>query len=144
MLAKYLKYETALYKMEEGREIRAKHFARLLSSLLYEKRFTGGWYVSPIVAGLDENNEPYVAGMDGLGATTEGDDWVCDGTAHEYLLGPCQYYYKKGMEKQELLNTVTSIMQAGTNRDALSGWGIDVWNLDINGVEVHHQPCRMD
>ena len=121
-----------------------KHFARLLSSLLYEKRFTGGWYVSPIVAGLDENNEPYVAGMDGLGATTEGDDWVCDGTAHEYLLGPCQYYYKKGMEKQELLNTVTSIMQAGTNRDALSGWGIDVWILDINGVEVHHQPCRMD
>lgn len=144
MLHKYLKYEANLYKLEEGREICAPQLTKLLSAMLYEKRMTGGWFVSPIVAGLDSNKQPFVAAMDGLGATTTGDDWLVDGTGHEFLLGPAQYYYKPNMKKDELLKVVTTVMQAGTNRDALSGWGIDVWIMDKDGVEVHHQPCRMD
>ena len=61
---------------------------RLVSSLLYEKRMTGGWYVSPMIAGLDDENKPYLASMDGLGATTDGDMWTCCGTGNDYLLGP--------------------------------------------------------
>ena len=38
------------------------------------------------------------------------------------------------MNKEELLKVVTEVMRAGTNRDAYSGWGIDVWIMDENGV----------
>ena len=113
--------------------------------MLYEKRMTGGWYVSPLVAGINDKGEPCVAGMDGLGSITDGDPWLVDGTAHDYLLGPAEFYFKKDMNKQELLDCITKVMQSGTNRDAYSGWGIDVWILDKDGnCEVHHQPCRMD
>lgn len=110
MLHKHLKYEANLYRLEEGREIRAKQLTRLLSSMLYEKRFTGGWYVGPVVAGLDNEGRPYVASMDGLGATSDDDGWVVAGTGHDFLLGLAEHYYKPDMSKDELVQVCTMIM----------------------------------
>lgn len=112
--------------------------------MLYEKRLTGGWYVAPIVAGIDDSGAPYLATMDGLGATTDGDAWVTAGTAAHYMLGPAQYLYKDGLNKDELLKICTDVMQSSVNRDAFSGWGIKIFLIDRTGITVHDVPCRMD
>lgn len=112
--------------------------------MLYEKRTTHGWYVAPIVAGIDDTGSPYLATMDGLGATTDGDAWVSAGTASTYMLGPAQYLYKDGFTKEELLKTCTEVMQSSVNRDAFSGWGIKIYLIDKSGVSIYDVPCRMD
>ncbi len=70
---------------------------RLVSSMLYEKRFTGGYMVESVVAGRDKNNKPYVTSCDGLGAISEVSGFTCSGTASEYLTGPAEYYWKNDM-----------------------------------------------
>ena len=42
-------------------------FSSMVSQMLYERRF-GPYYCEPVIAGLDENNKPFLSGMDLLGA----------------------------------------------------------------------------
>jgi 20S proteasome subunit beta 3 len=63
-----------LFELRENREIPVETFSALLSTILYEKRF-GPWFCEPIVAGLKEDNTPFLSGMDLIGAPvfTNGD-----------------------------------------------------------------------
>jgi 20S proteasome subunit beta 3 len=56
-----------LYNINEHRELTPEAFAALISTMLYEKRF-GPWFCEPIVAGLKEDNTPFLSGMDLIGA----------------------------------------------------------------------------
>ena len=56
-----LKFRCNMYKLQENREIKPEAFSGLLSTLLYEKRFSP-WFCEPVVAGLDDNNKPFLSG----------------------------------------------------------------------------------
>merc|ERR1719498_2330774 len=45
-----MKFKNNMYRLKEGKELRASTFTKLVSTSLYEKRF-GPYFVSPIVAG---------------------------------------------------------------------------------------------
>ena len=62
-----LKFRCKLFELRENREIPVETFSALLSTILYEKRF-GPWFCEPIVAGLKEDNTPFLSGMDLIGA----------------------------------------------------------------------------
>ncbi|KAI2495476.1 Proteasome subunit [Fragilaria crotonensis] len=83
-----LQYRLGLYELNEERTMSPKVFSHLLSNLLYEKRF-GPYYIEPIVAGLDENNRPFLSGSDLIGATVLADDFVVSGTCTGNLYGMC-------------------------------------------------------
>jgi 20S proteasome subunit beta 3 len=56
-----------MYKLREERSIEPKTFAHLVSSTLYEKRFSP-YFISPIVAGINsKTNEPFICGFDNIG-----------------------------------------------------------------------------
>lgn len=61
----------------------------MVQNLLYERRF-GPYFVEPVIAGLDENNKPYVYSFDLIGAVTEPDSFVASGTCEESLYGTYQ------------------------------------------------------
>lgn len=42
----------AMYSLREERDIKPASFGKLVSSLLYEKRF-GPYFIEPVIAGLD-------------------------------------------------------------------------------------------
>ena len=42
-------------------------FASLVSTLLYEKRF-GPYFCQPVIAGLSDENKPFICTMDSIGA----------------------------------------------------------------------------
>lgn len=48
------------------------------------------------------------------------------------------------MDEPTLIAFCTDVMQAALNRDAYSGWGIRIFTLGPNGINVHDVPCRMD
>jgi 20S proteasome subunit beta 3 len=71
-------------------------FSALLSTMLYEKRF-GPWFCEPIVAGLSDDNKPFLSGMDLIGAPVFTDDFVVSGTCTANLHGMCESMYRPDM-----------------------------------------------
>ena len=67
-------FKNNLYKLKEGKEMKASVFSKLVATSLYGKRF-GPYMVSPIVAGLDkigENEyEAVIVNYDSIGCRDE-------------------------------------------------------------------------
>lgn len=138
-----LQYRLGLYELNEERAMSPKVFSHLLSNLLYEKRF-GPYYIEPIVAGLDENNKPFLSGSDLIGATVLADDFVVSGTCTGNLYGMCETLYQPNMDPDQLFETLAQALLASTDRDALSGWGGIVHIITPQGVTTKELKGRMD
>ena len=91
-----LQLKCNLYKLKENREIKPEAFSALVSTMLYEKRF-GPWFTGPVIAGLSENNLPFLSGMDLIGAPVFTDDFLVCGTCTANLHGMCESMYRPNM-----------------------------------------------
>lgn len=138
-----LKFRKNLYELREEREMTPRVLSNLLSNLLYEKRF-GPYFIEPVVAGLDDDNKPFLSGMDLIGAPVYTDDFVVTGTATANMYGMCETLYKKDMEPEELFETLSQALLASVDRDALSGWGGTVHIVTKDGVMSRELKGRMD
>lgn len=138
-----LTFRKNLYELREERQMTPKVLSNLLSNLLYEKRF-GPYFIEPVVAGLDEKNQPFLSGMDLIGAPVYTDDFVVSGTATANMYGMCETLYKKDMEPEELFETLSQALLASVDRDALSGWGATVHIVTEQGVLTRELKGRMD
>lgn len=112
----------------------------MLSSLLYEKRF-GPWFTEPIVAGLTDDDQPFISGMDLIGAPVITTDFVVAGTCTANMHGMCESLYRPDMVRykssrplptlfslelqnpEELFEVLSQCLLSAVDRDAYSGWG---------------------
>lgn len=138
-----LEYRLKMYRLTEDRDISPKAFSNLVSSLLYEKRF-GPYFIEPVIAGLDENNEPYICAMDLIGAPVSTKDFLVGGTSSEELYGTCESLFRANLEPEDLFETVSQALLAGVNRDCLSGWGALVYIISPEGVVVRKLKSKQD
>ncbi|PVU98957.1 hypothetical protein BB559_001127 [Furculomyces boomerangus] len=136
-------YKSNMYRLNEQRDIEPKAFAHMVSSTLYEKRF-GPYYIEPIVAGLDKNNNPYICGMDLLGCMDVAHDFIVAGSADENLKGMCENLWEADLEPEDLFETISQALLNAVDRDALSGWGGVVHIITPNEVITRHLKARMD
>jgi 20S proteasome alpha/beta subunit len=61
------------------------------------RRF-GPYFVSPVIAGLDEKSgAPYLCGMDTIGAIETAHDFMVAGTAPDSLYGMCESMWRPDM-----------------------------------------------
>jgi 20S proteasome subunit beta 3 len=88
-----MRFKVNMYRLREERNIAPKTFANLVSTSLYERRF-GPWFVSPIVAGLNEEGEPFICGFDSIGCIDFAKDFIVGGTADDQLYGMCEGLYE--------------------------------------------------
>jgi 20S proteasome subunit beta 3 len=132
-----------LYKLREDREMKPKVFSALLTSILYEKRF-GPYFTEPVVAGLDDNDEPFLSAMDLIGAPVSTKDFVVSGTCTPNLYGMCETMYRPDMSPDELFETISQCLLASCDRDALSGWGAVVTIITPDGITTRKLKGRMD
>ncbi len=142
-LDQLLKFRINLYKLREHREMKPETFSALLSTMLYEKRF-GPWFCEPVVAGLDENNEPFMSGMDLIGAPVFAKDFCVSGTCTPNLHGMCEAMYRPDMNPEELFEVLSQCLLSAVDRDALSGWGGIVHIITAEGVHTRKLKCRQD
>jgi 20S proteasome subunit beta 3 len=142
-ISEKLAFRMKMYELREERPIRPKTFGQLMSNMLYEKRF-GPWFIEPVIAGLDENNEPYLCAMDLIGAPVFTKDFVVAGTCANNLYGTCESLFRKDMEPEELFETISQALLAAVDRDALSGWGACVHIITPNKVIKRELKGRMD
>ena len=74
---------------------RVKRQSSQHSTLRY--RF-GPYFVSPVIAGLDEKtSEPFICGMDTIGAIETAKDFMVAGTAPDSLYGMCESMWQPDM-----------------------------------------------
>mmetsp|Transcript_8054 Transcript_8054/g.8078 ORF Transcript_8054/g.8078 Transcript_8054/m.8078 type:complete len:205 (-) Transcript_8054:267-881(-) len=138
-----LRMHCNLYKLRENREIKPETFSALLSTLLYEKRF-GPYFCEPVVAGLLDDNTPFLSGMDLLGAPILTKDFVVAGTCTPNLHGMCESMYRPDMNADELFEVLSQCLLSAVDRDALSGWGAVVHIITPEGVYTRNLKCRQD
>ncbi|CEM00817.1 unnamed protein product [Vitrella brassicaformis CCMP3155] len=130
---KEIAYRMKMYSLREEREMEPKVVTALVASMLYARRF-GPWFVDPVVAGLDKDNKPVLAGYDSIGAKSEAHDFVTGGTASDQLFGLCEQFWKPDMDADQLFETISQCLLAAVDRDCVSGWGADVFILTADGT----------
>ncbi|KAI1727744.1 proteasome subunit domain-containing protein [Ditylenchus destructor] len=136
--------QKGLYELREGRSIKPKVAAVMLSNLLYKRRF-GSYFVEPIVAGLDPiTYKPYICGTDTIGCMSQPEDFVAVGTGAEYCLGVCESFWHKNMGPDELFEATAQALLSGLERDASSGWGALVYTITKDKVTIKNIKARMD
>lgn len=140
-----MRRKVELYKIKENIELTPQLFINLVSTSLYEHRW-GPFFVSPIVVGLDvnDNYKPVVASYDSIGCVTQSGDFEVAGTSLEMLYGVCEAFYKEKMDEDTLFETCSQCLLSGIERDCFSGWGAVVYVLTPGKITVKRLKCRQD
>ena len=99
-----------LYRLKEERDISPQVFSNVVASMLYQRRF-GPYFVEPVIAGLDENNEPYINAMDLIGAPVLASDFVLSGTCSEEMFGMAESLWRPDLSPDELFEIISQTKQ---------------------------------
>lgn len=138
-----LMFRHNMYRLREERDIKPSTFGWLLSNVLYERRF-GPYFASPVVAGLEPDNTPFLCGTDSIGALETAKDFIVTGTNSESLFGMCESMWRPDMNAEELFETTAQCLLSGIDRDALAGWGAVVHVITKDKVVTRQLKGRMD
>ena len=96
------------------------------------------------MAGLNEDNTPFLSGMDLIGAPMFVKDFCVTGTCTPNLHGMCEAMYRPDMEPEELFEVLSQCLLSAVDRDALSGWGAVVHVITPEGVHTRKLKGRQD
>lgn len=142
-LKQKLDFRLKMYELREERKISPQTFAALVSSMLYERRF-GPWFVEPLIAGLGEDNKPFLCGTDLIGAPVYTDNFLVSGTSGEELYGVCEALWRPGLEPEDLFEVISQTLLAAVDRDCLAGWGAEVTVIHKDGSFTRTLKSRQD
>ncbi len=117
-------------KMELKRDVPPNSIAKMMSNMMYERRFFP-LLTQVIVGGVVD--KPVIYTLDPLGSVLP-DDYAAVGTGAEMALGVLDPQFKENMTEQEAVNLATKAVRSATMRDSFSGDGIDI--LVINKTEA--------
>ncbi len=117
-------------KMEIKRDVPPNSIAKMMSNMMYERRFFP-LLTQVIVGGVVD--KPAIYTLDPLGSVLP-DEYAAVGTGAEMALGVLDPQFKENMAEQEAIDLATKAIRSATMRDSFSGDGIDI--LVINKTEA--------
>ena len=118
-------------KMEIKRDVPPNTIAKMMSNMMYERRFFP-LLTQVIVGGLIDS--PIIFTLDPLGSVLP-DDYAAVGTGAEMALGILDQQYKKELNEAEATDLAVKSIRAAIMRDSASGDNIDVLVIDKNGIK---------
>jgi len=131
ILAKEMEAQANLYSMDTGREISVHSAAKLLATVLFNRRYAP-LITQTIVGGLDEEG-PSLFVLDVLGSLIP-DKYAVVGSGTELAIGVIEEGYKENMNAQEAKELVTRSIKSAVSRDSMSGDGIDFLIITKEGI----------
>ncbi|RLF64095.1 MAG: proteasome endopeptidase complex, archaeal, beta subunit [Thermoplasmata archaeon] len=123
MLARYLKGETDLYKLQRGSDIPVKGAATLMSNILNQRKFAP-YYVQLIIGGVDKSG-PHIFSLDAAGGSIE-DKYTTTGSGSPYVFGVLEDNYRDNITIDEGIDLAIRALSAAMKRDSASGNGMDI------------------
>jgi len=121
---------TKLKELEVKRTLRPGAVAKLMSVLMFERRFSP-FIAQVILGGIDDKPKVYV--LDPLGSLIT-DDYAAVGTGAEMAVGVFEAGYTPSMSSKDAKELLLSAMRAAIARDSMSGNGIDILTVDKSGI----------
>lgn len=109
-------------KMELKRDVPPNSIAKMMSNLMYERRFFP-LLTQVIVGGVVD--KPAIYTLDPLGSVLP-DEYAAVGTGAEMALGVLDQQFKQNMKEKEAVDLAIKSIKAAIMRDSFSGDGIDV------------------
>ena len=123
MLARYLKVETDLYKLQRGSDIPVKGAATLMSNILNQRKFAP-YYVQLIIGGVDKSGS-HIFSIDAAGGSIE-DKYTTTGSGSPYVFGVLEDNYRDSITIDEGIDLAIRALSAAMKRDSASGNGMDI------------------
>ena len=118
--------------MEIKREIPPNTRAKMMSNMMYERRFFP-LLTQVIVGGIVD--KPAIFTLDPLGSVLP-DTYAAVGTGAETALGILDPQFKENMTEQEAKDLAIKAIRSASLRDTFSGDGIDMLVIDKNGSKM--------
>ena len=118
-------------KMELKRDVPPNSIAKMMSNMMYERRFFP-LLTQVIVGGVVD--KPIIYTLDPLGSVLP-DDYAAVGTGAEMALGVLDPQFKENMSEQEAIDLAVKAVRSATMRDSFSGDGIDVLVINKDGAK---------
>lgn len=123
LIARFLKVEAELYKLEREEKMPIKGAATLIANILNQRKFYP-YFVQLIIGGIDLAG-PHIFSIDAAGGAIE-DIYTTTGSGSPYVFGVLEDHYKENMNIDEGIDLAIRAMIAAMKRDSASGDGIDV------------------
>jgi proteasome beta subunit len=131
ILTKEVEAQANLFSMEVGRPISVRAASKLMSNILFNRRYAP-LITQTIVGGLDDEG-PSLYVLDVLGSLIP-DKYAVVGSGTEIAVGVLEEGYKEGLGIAEAKGLVTRAIKSAISRDAMSGDGIDFLVITKEGV----------
>jgi len=131
ILVLQIKALAKIRKMELKRDVPQNSIAKMMSNMMYERRFFP-LLTQVIVGGVVD--KPSIFTLDPLGSVLP-DDYAAVGTGAEMALGVLDHQYKANMSEKEATDLAVKSVKAATMRDSFSGDGIDVLVITKQGTK---------
>lgn len=108
---------------------------KLVCSTLYERR-SGLYFVEPVVAGLDKDNNPFITSKVLIGNMTLPKDSAVAGTASETMFGVAEGLWDPDLSPDQLFESISQTIMGALERDALLGYDIVVRVMYVFPTEL--------
>ncbi|MFM8658504.1 MAG: proteasome subunit beta [Candidatus Nitrosotenuis sp.] len=131
ILVLQIKALAKIRKMELKRDIPQNSIAKMMSNMMYERRFFP-LLTQVIVGGVV--GKPSIFTLDPLGSVLP-DDYAAVGTGAEMALGVLDHQFKPNLTEKEATDLAIKSVKAATMRDSFSGDGIDVLVITKQGTK---------
>jgi proteasome beta subunit len=118
-------------KMEIKRDVPPNTIAKMMSNMMYERRFFP-LLTQVIVGGLVD--KPTIYTLDPLGSVLP-DEYAAVGTGAEMALGILDQQYKKELTEEQAVDLAVKSVRAASMRDSASGDNIDVLVMNKDGAK---------
>ncbi|PIW33455.1 MAG: proteasome subunit beta [Nitrosopumilales archaeon CG15_BIG_FIL_POST_REV_8_21_14_020_37_12] len=118
-------------KMELKRDVPPNTVAKMMSNMMYERRFFP-LLTQVIVGGVVD--KPIMYTLDPLGSVLP-DEYAAVGTGAEMALGVLDPQFKPNMTKVEAIDLAKKAVRAAALRDSASGDGLDILVITEQGTE---------
>ena len=131
ILTREVEAQANLFSMDVKRPISVRAAAKLMSNILFNRRYTP-LIIQTIVGGMDEEG-PSLYVLDVLGSLLP-DKYAAVGSGTEIAMGVLEESYKETLSIAEAKEVVSTAIKSAISRDALSGDGIDFLIISKDGV----------
>jgi len=118
-------------KMEIKRDVPPNTIAKMMSNMMYERRFFP-LLTQVIVGGVVD--KPVIYTLDPLGSVLP-DEYAAVGTGAETALGVLDPQFKANMTEKDAIELAKKAVKSATLRDSFSGDGIDVLIINSEGTK---------
>ena len=126
-----------MYSYERDRHASVRSAAKVMSSLLFERRLFP-YLAQTIVGGIDEEG-PSLYVLDPLGSVID-DKFASVGSGSEIAIGVLEAEYKEGLTVDQGKELVKKAAKAALARDIGSGNGLDIMTITKSGIKEEGEP----